>query len=131
MCRLTRPVLVAVLFAAVGCGKPSTAQLVEQLKAPDRLVRLKAVRTLPQRREDAAQVVPALIEALKDEDADVRRGAAYGLGSFGEQARDAVPALQAALGDREPEVRKAAGVALSYIDPELAPKATPPRPRGK
>jgi len=72
----------------------------DKLKAPDPLTRLKAVRTLPERKADAAQVVPALIEALKDEDAEVRRGAAFGLGSFGEQARDATPALRAALRDR-------------------------------
>ena len=49
---------------------------------------------LPNRKQDAAQVVPALIEALKDKESDVRRSTANGLGSFGEQARDAIPALQ-------------------------------------
>jgi len=128
MCRLRRFVLVVALFAA-GCGKESTARLIEDLKAPDPLTRLKAVRTLPQRQEDAAQVVPALTEALKDDDAEIRKGAAFGLGSFGEQARDAVPALSGALRDRDSGVRKAAGIALSYIDPKRAPKTAPPGPR--
>jgi HEAT repeat protein len=119
--------LIALL--ALGCGKESTADLIEKLKSPEALTRLKAVRTLPERSGDAAQIVPALIEALKDEDEDVRRGAAFGLGSFGEQARQAIPALQAALRDRDSSVRKAAAVALSYIDPRLAPKTAPPRPR--
>jgi HEAT repeat protein len=129
MCRWIRVAWVAVLLAVVGCGKPSTARLIEDLKAPESLTRLKAVRTLPERKDDAAQVVPALIEALKDEDAGVRRGAAFGLGSFGEQARDSIPALQAALKDREPDVRRAAGVALSCIDPKLAPESAPNKPR--
>jgi vesicle coat complex subunit len=131
MSRLRRPVLAVVLLVAAGCGKEPTARLIEQLKAPEPLTRLKAVRTLPERKDDAAQVVPALIEALKDEDAGVRRGAAFGLGSFGERGRDAIPALQAALRDRESDVRKAAGVALACIDPSLAPKADTARPRGK
>jgi HEAT repeat protein len=92
---------------------------------------LLAVRTLPERKGDAAQVIPALIGALKDESDDVRRGAAYGLGTFGEQARDAVPALQASLRDREPSVRKAASIALSCIDPKLAPTAATAKARGK
>jgi HEAT repeat protein len=119
MRRPGRFILLTVLLVS-GCGKESTAQLIDKLKAPDPGARLKAVRTLPERKGDAAQVIPALVEALKDEDADVRRGAAYGLGTFGEQARDAVPALQASLRDREPAVRKAAGIALKQIDPAAA-----------
>jgi vesicle coat complex subunit len=119
-----------VLFAA-GCGKESTARLIENLKAPDPLTRLKAVRTLPQRQEDAAQIIPALMEALKNDDGEVRRGAAFGLGAFSAQARAAVPALQAALRDREPEVRKAASVALAYIDPQFAAQPASANRRGK
>ena len=128
MCRKRGFVLLVILLAS-GCGKESTGQLLEKLKSSDRLTRIKAVRTLPERRGDAMRIIPALIDALKDEDADVRKGAAFGLGSFGEQARDAIPALQANLRDRETSVRKAAGVALTHIDP------TAPRPgkatRGK
>jgi HEAT repeat protein len=76
---------------------------------------------LPQRLEDAAQVIPALIEALKDEEADIRSDAAWGLGSFGEQAKAAIPALLAAKNDRDAKVRKAAGVALSRIAPTEYP----------
>ncbi len=116
---LTRLVLVLGLLACGGCGKKkSTEELIGDLKASEERARIIAVRSLPQRKEDAAQVVPALIEALKDRDGDVRRSAALGLGSFGEQARDAIPALQEAKKDRDARVRAAAGVALSRIDPQ-------------
>jgi HEAT repeat protein len=120
MCWSKRSVVVLALFAS-GCGKQSTNELIEQLKAPDTLTRLKAVRTLPERREEAAQVVPALIEALKDAESEIRRGAALGLGTFGAEAQSAIPALQVVLGDRDPSVRKAAASALSYIDPQRFP----------
>ena len=107
---------------ACGCGsKKSTDELIEDLKAPEERERIIAVRLLPQRKEQAAQVVPALIEALKDKDGDVRRSAALGLGSFGEQAKDAIPALEAAKSDRDARVREAAGIALSRIDPARFP----------
>jgi HEAT repeat protein len=113
----TRPVLLLCLLACGGCGKKSTAQLIEDLKSPQERDRLIAVRLLPDRKGEAAQVVPALIGALKDEGSDIRLSAAIGLGYFGEQARDAIPALQAALSDRDGRVREQAGVALSRIDP--------------
>src|SRR5438105_3692013 len=99
MCRLHRLVLLIVLCAA-GCGKKSTEELIDNLKAPEALTRLKAVRTLPQRLKDAEQVVPALMEALRDEATEVRKSAAFALGAFGERAREAIPALQTALHDR-------------------------------
>jgi hypothetical protein len=116
-------VLLFCLLACGGCGKKkSTDELIRDLKASQEKDRIIAVRTLPQRKGDAAQVVPALIEALKDTHGDIRWSAAIGLGSFGEQARDAIPALQqAAQHDRDPRVREAAGKALSRIDPEQFP----------
>jgi HEAT repeat protein len=125
----SRGLVLLVVLCAGSCGRESTAQLIADLKAPDPLTRLKAVRTLPLRQGEAGQVVPALTEALKDEDPEVRKGAAFGLGSFREKAKDAIPALQAAQRDPEAEVRKAAGVALAYIDPGLAPKAAGARGR--
>jgi HEAT repeat protein len=119
----TRFVWLLCLLACGGCGKKSTDQLIEDLKSPQERERLIAVRLLPQRKGDAAQVVPALIEALEDKGNDIRLSAAIGLGYFGEQARDAVPALQAAQGDRDARVREAAGVALSRIDPDRFPAA--------
>ena len=112
-------VLFLCLLACGGCGKTkSTAQLLEDLKGPEERDRLIAVRLLPQRKQEAALIVPALIEALKDKENDIRLSAAIGLGSFGEQAADAIPALQqAAKGDHDARARKAAGVALSRIDP--------------
>ena len=122
-------VLLLGLLACGGCGKKSTDQLIEDLKSPEERDRLIAVRLLPQRKGDAAQVVPALIEALKDKEGDIRWSAAIGLGSFGEQAKDAIPALQAAQRDRDARVREAAGVALSRIDP--ARFTAPTKSRGK
>jgi HEAT repeat protein len=116
-------VLLLCVLACGGCGKQkSTAQLLDDLKGPLERDRLIAVRLLPQRQEDAAQIIPALIEALKDEEDDIRMGAAWGLGSFGEQAKDAIPALeQATQSDRDARARKAAGLALSRIDPTRFP----------
>src|SRR5437660_1470054 len=112
MSRYKKGVLLPIFLLVGGCGKESTDELIEKLKSPERLTRIKAVRTLSQRQEEAARVVPALTEALKDEDGEVRRGAAFGLGSFGKQATEAVPALRTALHDPEARVRKAAAEAL-------------------
>ncbi len=115
-------VLLLGLLACGGCGREqSTDQLLADLKSPQERERLIAVRLLPQRKGDAAQVVPALIDALKDTEGDIRWSAAIGLGYFGEQARDAIPALQAAQSDHDARVREAADVALSRIDPERFP----------
>jgi hypothetical protein len=123
----TRLVLLVCMLACGGCGK-STDELITDLKSPEAQGRDRtiAVRTLAGRTRDAAKVVPALIEALKDKDDDIRRSAALGLGSFGEQARDAIPALQAAQHDPDVRVREAARIALSRIDPNLAPRSTGP-----
>ena len=116
---------------ACGCRKEkSTDELLGDLTSSQEGDRIKAVRLLPQRKGDAAQIVPAMIKALKDKAGDVRWSAAIGLGSFGEQAKEAVPALQAARRDRDARVREAARVALSRIDPSLAPKAAPPKGGG-
>jgi HEAT repeat protein len=116
-----------------GCGKTkSTDELIGDLKSAEERDRIIAIRLLPQRKGDAAKVVPAMIESLKDKEGDVRWSAAIGLGYFGEQARDAIPALQEALRDRDARVREAAGVALSRIDPARfsPPPLTKGRPRG-
>ena len=118
------------LLACGGCGKTkSTDELIADLKSAEERDRIIAVRLLPQRKGDAAKVVPALIEALKDKEGDIRWSAAIGLGSFGEQAKDAIPALQAAQRDRDARVREAAGVALSRIDPTKF--RTPSKAHGK
>ncbi len=123
--------LLLCLPACAGCGnKKSTDQLIADLKSGGARERIIAVRLLPERKGDAAEVVPALIEALNDKrDDDVRWSAAIGLGYFGEEARDAIPALQAAQHDHDARVREGAGVALSRIDPARFP--APSRPRGK
>ena len=125
----THFVLLLCLLACGGCSKKkSTDQLIEDLKSPQDKDRLIAVRLLPQRKEEAAKVVPALIEALKDKEGDIRLSAAIGLGSFGEQAKDAIPALQAVQRDRDARIREAAGKALSRIDPVKFPVPSKPRP---
>jgi hypothetical protein len=124
--------LLLGLLACAGCGKTkSTTELLADLKGTQERDRIIAVRSLPQRKGDAAQVIPALIEALKHNDAGVRQDAAIGLGAFGEQAKDAIPALQAAQHDRDVRVRNAAGVALSRIDPTLATKSGTSKTAGK
>jgi HEAT repeat protein len=121
-------VLLFGLLAFGGCGKTkSTEELIGDLKSGQEGDRIKAARLLPERKGDAAKVVPALMESLKGQGADVRWSAAIGLGYFGEQAKDAIPALQEALRDRDARVREAAGVALSRIDPERFP--APPKGR--
>ena len=128
-----RTCLVLLLcLSACGCGKKATDELIGDLKSSEERDRLIAVRLLPQRKEDAARVVPALIDALKDRANDIRLSAAIGLGYFGEQARDAVPALQAAQRDRDARVREQASVALARIDPHRFPAPSRSRPaRGK
>src|SRR6516164_3331347 len=125
----TRFALLLCLLVCAGCGRKSTDDLIADLKSSDERDRTIAVRLLPQRKGDAAKVVPALIESLKDKQGDVRWSAAIGLGYFGDQAREAIPALQEAQSDGDARVREAARVALSRIDP----KQFPPRakPRGK
>jgi HEAT repeats len=126
-------VLLLGALACAGCGKEkSTPELLNDLKGAGERDRVIAVRTLPGRKGDAAQVVPALIDALKDKEPDIRWSAAIGLGTFGDQAKDAIPALQAALSDRDARIREAAGKALTRIDPAKFP--TPPKlsqPKGK
>jgi HEAT repeat protein len=129
--RMRRGVAVLLcLLACAGCGGKSTDQLIADLKSPqtpakDRII---AVRLLPQRKGDAARVVPALTEALKDKDDDIRCSAAIGLGYFGDQAKDAIPALQAAQSDEDLRVREAANTALSRIDPARFPNPSKTRP---
>jgi hypothetical protein len=119
-------VLLLCLLACGGCAKKkSTGELIADLKSGQERDRLIAVRLLPERRGDAAEVVPALIEALQDKEKDIRLSAAIGLGYFGEQARDAIPGLQKAQGDRDFRIREAAGIALSRIDPEHFPAKGP------
>lgn len=120
--------LLLCLLACVGCRRKSTDELIQDLKSPEDREQTIAVRLLPQRKGDAARVVPALIEALKSKEGEIRWNAAIGLGTFGEQARDAIPALEAARHDRDARVREAAGVALSRIDPARFPAPSKRQP---
>jgi HEAT repeat protein len=124
--------LVLVGLVACGCSQEkSTDQLLADLKSPQERDRLIAVRSLAERKGDAARVVPALIEALTDKKDDIRLSAAIGLGTFGDQAKDAIPALKAAQHDSDARIRKAAGTALARIDPQLTSQPVPSTQRGK
>jgi HEAT repeats len=125
--------LLLSLLACCGCGKEkSTAELIKDVKSGGERDRIVAVRTLPGREGDGAQIIPALIQALKDKDGDVRRSAAIGLGSFGEEAKDAIPALQALQHDHDARVRESAATALSRIDPTRFSAPSKARPaKGK
>ena len=123
----TRFALLLCLLVCAGCGRKSTDDLIADLKSSDERDRTIAVRLLPQRKGDAAKVVPALIESLNDKEGDIRWSAAIGLGYFGEQAREAIPALEKAQHDRDARVREGATVALSRIDPEQFPPQTKTR----
>jgi hypothetical protein len=119
--RAQQVVLLLCLLACSGCGKKSTDQLIDDLKSHEVKDRLVAVRLLPQRKGEAAKVVPALIGALKDCEDDIRLSAAIGLGYFGDQAKNAIPGLKAAQSDEDARVREAAVVALTRIDPTFKP----------
>ena len=115
--------LLLCLLACSGCNNgKSTDELIADLKSGTEIEGVKAARTLPRGKGDAAKVVPALIEALKHRGNDVRRSSALKLGEFHELAKDAIPALQKAeQDDADARVREAAGIALSRIDPEQFP----------
>ena len=117
-------VLVLCLLPCGGCGQKqkTTDELLSDLKGAGERDRIIAVRLLPDRKGDAARIVPALIAALKDPEGDVRRSAAVGLGTFGEQAKEAIPALQALESDRDPRLRISARQAVARIDPSAAAK---------
>ena len=57
----TRLVLLLCLLVCGGCGQQkSTNELIADLKSPQERDRIIAVRLLPQRKGDAAKIVPAL-----------------------------------------------------------------------
>ena len=107
--------LLLCLLACGGCSnRKSTDELIADLKSGKEIEGVKAARTLPRGKDDAAKVVPALIEALRHKGNDVRRSSALKLGEFHEQAKDAIPALQKVEeNDGDARVREAAGIALS------------------
>src|SRR5262249_38715212 len=91
------------------------AQLLLELRTPERARRLDAAEGLGLLGPQARGAVPALAEALRDADGAVRRMAAAALGDIGPHARSAAPALIAALGDAQPGVRRRAVLALVEV----------------
>jgi HEAT repeats len=118
--------LLCLVILPIGCGRPGTDELIEQLHSAEGARRLHAIRALGERGGEAARISPALADCLKDEDAFIRRDTAQALGKLGTGARSALPALVAALADKNPGVRGAAGRALRQIDPEAAIQAGVP-----
>jgi HEAT repeat protein len=116
-CAILCGLLLAIL-ACAGCGKEKpTAELIGDLKSGQGRDKISAARSLAERDEDPAKIIPSLIEALKDKSQNVRKSSAIALGSYGEKAKDAIPALQALQKDSDARIREAASVALSRIDP--------------
>jgi HEAT repeat protein len=111
--------LFALLLLGAGCGrkeKKPVADLVQELKASDEAVRIRAAERLGEAGADAApDAVPALSEALGDRSSIVRAAAAKALGSFGPGARAAVGALEKARNDPDEAVRLEAAAALKKI----------------
>jgi HEAT repeat protein len=109
--------LLVCLLMSGGCGKAqkSTDEMLADLEHGKERDRIIAVRLLPERRQDAARIIPALIAALDDRSHDVRIGAAGGLGSFGAEASGATAKLQALAKDRNRQARAAAAAALAKI----------------
>jgi HEAT repeat protein len=112
--------LLLILLGLVmggGCNRGKTVdEMIADLRTGKERDRIIAARLLPQHKEAASKIVPAMIESLKDRDIDVRLSAAAGLGLLGEAAREAIPQLQAAQKDRDARVRRAAGLSLSRIE---------------
>jgi HEAT repeat protein len=104
------------VLVLTGCSQaPPTDKLLEDLSSKDEGDRVKAVRWLQHRQEEATKIVPALIESLKDGEVDVRWSAAIGLGYYGADAEEAIPALETLKDDADARVREAARVAISRI----------------
>ena len=61
-------------------ARSTTDELIADLKSHQERDRIIAVRLLPERKVDAAKIVPAMIECLTDRQEDVRLSAAIGLG---------------------------------------------------
>jgi HEAT repeat protein len=122
--------LLILLLVCGGCGrKKSTDELIADLRSGQERDRIIAIRLLPEKKVDAATVVPVMVECLKDKQGDVRLSAAVGLGYFGAEATTAIPELRAAESDPDARVRRAAGNALTRIDPTLTPKPAPAKAR--
>jgi len=91
-------------------------KLIENLQAPDQIVRIHAATVLGSMGDDAEPAVPALIEMLKSADIHDRRLAALALGEIGPAAEAAIPALLEAVNDDDEGVAEMAEAALEQID---------------
>ncbi len=66
-----------------GCTKEkSTTELKADLKSGQGRDKLSAARTLAEKEEDPAKVIPSLIEALKDKSTNVRKSSIIALGAL-------------------------------------------------
>jgi HEAT repeat protein len=115
--RLAIP-LLAFALGACRSTEQRAADLVGDLRSPDRESVDRAVRKLVELGEPA---VPVLIPALRDPEAKVRTAAASALWGLGPQAKAAVPVLAEALADADDGVRVGVAMALESVGPEAAP----------
>ena len=93
--------------------------LIENLQAPDQIVRIHAATILGSMGEDAEPAVPALIEMLVNGEIQDRKLAALTLGEIGPAAKSALPVLKEAVGKRR--VGAAAEEAILKIEGKPVP----------
>ena len=114
--------LVAALSGFVCCGSAAShgadrpiAELTQDLKSSDDVVRIRAIDDLGSRGERAQAAVASLTQLLKHESAEVRAHAAHALGKIGQPAKPAVPTLVNLLKDSDASVRRQVLQALMGI----------------
>lgn len=109
-----------VAVAYVLGGSQSTEalpKLIEMTSSSVKRVRLYAIVTLGNFREEHAIVTPVLVRVMNDPDPSVSGVAAKVLGELGPQGRAAIPDLVKAL--ENANLLPSVAVALSKIDPEF------------
>ncbi len=98
---------------AAGKSAPTLTELIENLRAADRLVRVHAATALGALGEAAEPAVTILVRLLRVGDVQDRRLAALTLGEIASE--DAIPALCDAADDPDPGVAEMAEWALEQI----------------
>ncbi|NBV20579.1 MAG: HEAT repeat domain-containing protein [Proteobacteria bacterium] len=94
------------------------AVILQEMKSPDREVRLKAVGRLVHFEGGQEQALPAfnaLRDAMRDSEADIRAVVCTAMGNFHEKAKPAIPDLTRLLRDPDKEVRQCAVRALGRV----------------
>jgi HEAT repeat protein len=111
---------VLLFVATVGLAAAEIDRVLEDLRHPNEIVRVKAASTIGDF-GPGAEVIPALVRALGDESPRVRSASARALGRIGSDGAAAVEALTARLQDEDAAVRSDAATALGRIGRSAAP----------